>query len=135
MAIKSRKFLYCILLLLVASALLFTLREPILSEVGNFLVVSDSLDRADVIEVLSGQTVRYQKAAEVQLVLSRMCLNLTAIITTICAHIQDKIYPLRLTGCERGYVLNHPVAEERGEYEKESARLLHEDWGDTTHKS
>ncbi len=64
MAIKSRKFLYCILLLLVASALLFTLREPILSEVGNFLVVSDSLDKADVIEVLSAQTVRYQKAAE-----------------------------------------------------------------------
>jgi len=64
MAIKSRKFLYCILLLLVASAVLFLLREPILSEVGNFLVVSDSLDRADVIEVLSGQTVRYQKAAE-----------------------------------------------------------------------
>ncbi len=64
MAMKSRKFLYCILLLLVASALLFTLREPILSEVGNFLVVSDSLDKADVIEVLSAQTVLYQKAAE-----------------------------------------------------------------------
>ena len=61
---KSRKFLYCIFLLLVASAVLFLLRDPILSEVGNFLVVSDSLDRADVIEVLSGQTVRYQKAAE-----------------------------------------------------------------------
>jgi uncharacterized SAM-binding protein YcdF (DUF218 family) len=61
---KSRKFLYCFLLLLVAIVVLFLLREPILSEVGNFLVVSDSLERADVIEVLSGNAVRYQKAAE-----------------------------------------------------------------------
>ncbi len=64
MIMKSRKFLHCFLLLLVATVVLFLLRESILSEVGNFLVVSDSLDRADVIEVLSGHSVRYQKAAE-----------------------------------------------------------------------
>ena len=29
----------------------------------------------------------------VQRVLSRMCSNLTAVTTTICAHIQDKTYP------------------------------------------
>ncbi len=64
MTIKSRKSLLYFLLLLVATVVLFLLRGPILSQVGNFLVISDSLDRADVIEVLSGSTVRYQKAAE-----------------------------------------------------------------------
>lgn len=62
---RSRKSWRYLFLLLLAGVTLFLFREPILSEVGDFLVVSDSLETADVIVVLSGHEAgRCLKAAE-----------------------------------------------------------------------
>ena len=62
---RSRKPWRYLFLLLLAGVALFLFREPILSEVGDFLVVSDSLETADVIVVLAGhQDGRCLKAAE-----------------------------------------------------------------------
>jgi uncharacterized SAM-binding protein YcdF (DUF218 family) len=66
MARKKRKLLlFFILLVLVAGAVLFVLRDPLLTGVGNFLMVDDAVEKADIIEVLAGSSaMRSQKAAE-----------------------------------------------------------------------
>ncbi len=62
---KKRILRNAALALIVILCLLFFLRRPILRGVGGFLVVSDPLDRADAIAVLSGDgAVRGAKAAE-----------------------------------------------------------------------
>src|SRR5688572_19660432 len=66
MARKKRKLLlFFILLLLVAGAVLFVLRDPLLTGIANFLMVDDAVEKADIIEVLAGSSaMRRQKAAE-----------------------------------------------------------------------
>jgi len=66
MADGRRRFLRAALFASIAAlCLLILLRRPILSGVGDFLVVSDPLGRADAIAVLSGNgAVRGAKAAE-----------------------------------------------------------------------
>ena len=66
MARKKRKLLlFFVLFLLVAGAVLFFLRDPILTRIGNFLIVDDAVEKADIIEVLAGSSaMRSQKAAE-----------------------------------------------------------------------
>jgi uncharacterized SAM-binding protein YcdF (DUF218 family) len=62
---KNRLFRNAALVLLGTAGLLLLLRKPILGGVGNFLVVSDPLEKADAIAVLSGNgAVRGAKAAE-----------------------------------------------------------------------
>jgi uncharacterized SAM-binding protein YcdF (DUF218 family) len=60
-----RKVIYWLFVLFLASAAFFLIREPVLTAIGEFLVVSDPLEKADAIEVLAGgEATRCAKAAE-----------------------------------------------------------------------
>ena len=65
MARKRRAALYVLLFLGASAAAAFAFRRPILLAFGEFLVVSDPLEKADAIAILSGHSAsRGRKAAE-----------------------------------------------------------------------
>jgi uncharacterized SAM-binding protein YcdF (DUF218 family) len=63
MAKSRRRLLYFLFIAVVLCGTFYVLRKPIFTGVGNFLVVSDSLQKADAIAVLSGSGVIRGRAA------------------------------------------------------------------------
>ncbi len=62
--LRRHKFLTFLLFLLILALFLNIFHEPILNSAGSFLVVSDRLEKADIIRVLGGSPDRYLYGAD-----------------------------------------------------------------------